>query len=147
MSNSNDSQLSDQQQLAIQALLLEPTIRRAALAIDVSERTIYRWFNEPPFKQALEISRRQALPAAIEELRVSTALAMRTLREVMGDHSASPSARVTAALSVLRAAGAPTTPDDGARAARPALGDNGDNGECHEMADFPDLSQNRVQSN
>jgi hypothetical protein len=107
-SNQN-AQLSEQQQTAVRALLLESTIRRAAVTVGVDERTVYRWLHEPAFKQALDEAREEAFQGVQCELRGAAALAAKTLREVMGDAGASPSARVGAALTVLRATGTSLT--------------------------------------
>ncbi len=44
--------LSPNQERAIIALLNEQTIGRAAAAVDVSQRTLYRWLDKPVFARA-----------------------------------------------------------------------------------------------
>ena len=64
------SGLSPRQDRALQALLQEPTIGRAAMAAGVGELTLYRWMQDPTFRTALLAARREAFGQGIEDLAV-----------------------------------------------------------------------------
>ena len=93
--------LSCRQRRFLQALLTSKTIREAARLAHVGERTAWRWLRDPTFKAEL----RQMQDAHLAEVtRVTVAgmtQALETLEAVMGDPSASPSAKVSAARTVL----------------------------------------------
>ena len=53
--------LTPTQTQAVRALLLNPTIKSAASAVGVNERTIRRWMKNPEFRFQVEQSQRDAL--------------------------------------------------------------------------------------
>lgn len=101
-SDDPDSTLNARQEAAIAALLTEHTIERAAEKAKVSPRTLYRWLDSPAFAAAYRKARRAAFNQAIALTQRFTPLAVNTLAKVMTDPSASASARVAAAASMLR---------------------------------------------
>jgi transposase len=60
--------LSEIQERGLVALLREKTIADAAAMIGVSERTIYNWLNEPPFRKAYHEARSSIMDAAIARM-------------------------------------------------------------------------------
>lgn len=96
--------LTGKQQKAVLALLAEPTIGEAAQAATISERTLYRWLNEPSFCQAYREARRGAVKLVTGRLQQVAGRAVTTLDEVMRDPIAPAPARVAAAKAVLELA-------------------------------------------
>ncbi len=101
MGNEIDN-LTTKQELAIVALLRESTVANAALACEASERTIYRWFQDPEFAKAYRRARREAFGHAVALTQRYAPLAVNTLASVMSDKNAPPHARVTAASNILK---------------------------------------------
>jgi hypothetical protein len=94
--------LSAKQDRAIQALLQEPTIGRAAAAAGVGERTLHRWLTEPVFRSAVLAARRQAFSHAIGLTARYVPVAVATLVKVMQDGTTPPAAKVTAAAVLMK---------------------------------------------
>ena len=94
--------LTARQGQAVDALLKEPTLGRAAAVAGVNERTLRRWLAEPMFKQAVLLARREAFGQAIGLTQKYAPVAVATLVKVMQDGSSAASAKVTAAGVLLR---------------------------------------------
>ena len=94
--------LTPRQGQAVEAMLREPTVARAAAAAGVNERTLRRWLAEPGFRAALLAARREAFGQAIGLTQRYAPVAVATLVKVMNDAGAAASARVTAAGVLLR---------------------------------------------
>ena len=93
------------QRKAIVALLEAPTIREAARLAGLPESSLYRWTaHNEAFQREWRAQVRLASHAARSRLRVLTAQAVDTLREVMTDTAAPHAARVAAARSILELA-------------------------------------------
>jgi hypothetical protein len=97
-----DAKLTPTQARAIAALMTAGSIGEAAKAVKVGERTLRRWLAEDAgFVAALDAAQRQALDAVVRRLTSLSVAAGGVLARVMGDESASSSARVRAADIVL----------------------------------------------
>jgi hypothetical protein len=96
--------MSRKQELAIAALLREPTIEAAAKAVGIAPITLLRWLQVPEFRVAYREARRQVVEGAIAYLQAATNEAVETLRKVMVDGEAPASSRVSAARIVLETA-------------------------------------------
>src|SRR3954471_2762497 len=94
--------LTAPQAKAIEALLQEPTVTRAAAAAGVNERSVRRWLEEPAFKRALLAARREGFAQAMSLTQKYAPVAVATLVKVMNDASSSASAKVTAAGVLLK---------------------------------------------
>lgn len=94
--------LSPRQELAISALLHEPTIARAAAAANVGERTLHKWLTQERFAEAYRRARRSVFEQAVSLTQRYASLAVQTLAKVMTDHSSPWNAKVAAATSMLR---------------------------------------------
>lgn len=95
--------LSAAQHRALAALLHENTIARAAEAAEVGERTLHRWLREDPsFVAAYRAARREAFGQAVGLTQRFASTAIGTLVRVMTDGSAPHTARVSAAVALLR---------------------------------------------
>ncbi|MCZ6835785.1 MAG: hypothetical protein O7G85_08430 [Planctomycetota bacterium] len=94
--------LNPKQERAILALLLEPTITKAAKTAEVSHRTLVRWLAEEEFNRLYRKARREAFSQAIGLTQHYAPLAVNTLATIMADTSAPSHARVTAASTLLK---------------------------------------------
>lgn len=99
--NTTDS-LGPQQEQAILALLAEPSVSKAAQACGVPERTLYRWMDEAVFSRAYHDARRKGFSHGIGLVHRYAPVAVQTLAKIMVDERAPCSARVAAALGLLK---------------------------------------------
>ena len=99
---STDTGLTTRQEQAIAALLTHPTIRDAARAVQIGERTLYRWLAEDAgFKQAYAAARRALLNQSIGRLQQTADHAVAMLQEIANDPTAPPTSRVAAGKTLL----------------------------------------------
>jgi len=83
------------------ALLSEPGLTSAAKAAGVGKATLWRWLQQPAFREAYRRARREAVEHARALLQQASGEAVETLREVMNDPDTPPAPRVSAARTVL----------------------------------------------
>lgn len=76
----------------------------AAQIAGVSESTLWRWLRDEAFHRAYMEARRKVVTQALSQLQAARGEAVDRLRAVMGDGDAAPSARVTAARTVMNLA-------------------------------------------
>ena len=93
------SQLDRKKQSAISALLTNPTIEKAAQAVGVSEKTLWRWLQLPEFSAAYQQARTEVLEQTISVLHKATGAAVAAL--VRNLKCGKPAVEVRAALGVL----------------------------------------------
>lgn len=93
--------LSKKKELAIAAVLKNPTLKDAAREVGISEPTLWRWMQIPAFQAALKEAKKQAVSGAVSKLSQICDEAVKNLRAIMNDKAAPPSARVSAAKTVL----------------------------------------------
>lgn len=86
---------------AIAALLIEPTIERAAAACGVGEKTLRRWLARPDFVERYRAARQEILTATVGELQRGALDAARVLRELLTNTATPAAIRVRAARSIL----------------------------------------------
>lgn len=94
--------LTTRQEQAIAAMLTEQTMAKAAEAAGVNVRTLNRWLRIPAFSAAYRTARRETFGQAIALTQRYSALAVNTLAKVMMDAASPTSAKVAAAVAVLR---------------------------------------------
>ena len=94
--------LTKKQEQAIIALIDEPTIAKAAERINMRERNLYRWLNDPDFVRAYRAARREAFAQAIALTQKYTPHAIATLARLMSDPGTPAGARVSAACAILK---------------------------------------------
>ena len=94
--------LTARHERAIIALLNEQTIGKAATTAGVSERTLYRWLDDPGFSRAYRKARREAFGQAIALTQRYAPLAVNTLAKIMTDQDAPAHAKASAATTLLR---------------------------------------------
>jgi len=92
------------QEQAIVALLENPTLEKAAAALDVSSVTLWRWMQKPEFQEAYRKARREAFAQSVARLQHASQAAVGTLLRVMTDRDAPAASRVRAADVVLQTA-------------------------------------------
>ncbi len=80
---SKETPLSAKQVQALPHLAIGQTLANTATAINVSERTIYRWFNDPVFREAYLELRQLEADIARAELRGLSLKAATTLSKAM----------------------------------------------------------------
>lgn len=93
--------LTRKKEAVIVALLLEPTLEKAAARVGISESTLWRWTQLESFQAAYREARREAVSQAIGALQRASSEAVETLRDIMKDTAAPATARVSAARSIL----------------------------------------------
>ena len=97
-----DSGLTARQEKALAALLDHPTIRDAARASQIGERTLYRWLAEDPrFKDAYAAVRRARLQQSIGRLQQTADDVVAALYQIVNDPDATSSSRVAAGKTLL----------------------------------------------
>lgn len=85
----------------LQALLTHRTIREAATAIDVSERTIYDYLKDAEFKSRYKAARDDLVSGVSNHLRERMHEAVNVIAEIMNDTETRPQVRLTAAKTIL----------------------------------------------
>jgi hypothetical protein len=100
----DNGRLTARQEKALLALLTESSIREAATASQVGERTLYAWLKEPVFAEAYRQARKEAVSRALGRLQQVAAAAVDTLHAVTTDTEAPAPARVNAAKIILELA-------------------------------------------
>lgn len=92
------------QEKALETLLVEPDLRKAAKRAGVGESTLYRWLKEPAFSDRYKELRKQAFDTVLHRLQASASEAVETLRSISADEEAPASSRVSAAKTILEMA-------------------------------------------
>ena len=95
------AKLPRKRQQAIVALIEHSTMKEAARAIGIGEATIHRWLKNESFLVAYREAKRRVVDHAITCLQKATGEAVRVLQEILSDPDKPPSARVTAARTIL----------------------------------------------
>ena len=93
--------ITRKQELAIAALVSEPSIGRAAEKVGIAKKTLWRWLQTDAFRTAFRKTKMELVRHAMAQIQAAMSEATETLRQVMVDMDATPSARVSAAKAVL----------------------------------------------
>lgn len=91
----------DRREKAIAALLSQPTIKQAAKAAGIGERTLHTYLDDPDFKREYQERRRNMLETACGVLTYNVGYAIAALLEITTDKRAGKIARVNAARTIL----------------------------------------------
>ena len=94
--------LNQRQQDAIIALLDELTVAKAAERLDIAESTLYRWLRDSDFARAYRDARRESFRHASSLTQRYAPLAVNTLAKILTDAEAAHSAKVSAAVAMVR---------------------------------------------
>lgn len=95
---------SRKEDIAVLALLTEPTMVKAAEKAGVSEATLWRWTQQEGFQQKYNEAKNQAIAQATARLRQAMTVAVDTLVEIAQDRKAQAMARVVASKTILESA-------------------------------------------
>ena len=93
--------LEPKQEKMLIAVLASPTFVGAAAASGISVNVLYRAMAEPAFKEAYAAARQDALTQAVGALQQAAGQATEILLGVMQADETPPSARISAARSIL----------------------------------------------
>jgi transposase-like protein len=96
--------LTQKQEKAICALLMERTIQDAAKRVGVTDGTLRRWMTDENFKADYARARADVTGQAIARVQSASTKAVDTLLEIMEDREKPASTRVTAAKCLLEMA-------------------------------------------
>ena len=77
------SRLAHKKELAVAALLTQPSVVAAVEQIGVSEKTVWRWLREPDFAEAFAQARREFLGLALARLQRAAGQATTRLMELL----------------------------------------------------------------
>ena len=102
MASGSHDNLDATQERAIIALLNHPTIREAAKSLDIGERTLHTWLDQPAFSSAYRRARRQAFAQAISLTQRYAPMAVQTLAKVASDPNVPAAAKVSASTALLK---------------------------------------------
>lgn len=94
--------MTKKQEQAIVALIGEPSIEKAAKSVGIGERTLFRWMTEAAFSAAYRAARREAFAQAIGLTQKYAPLAVNQLAKMIHDPATPPTARVSAAVALLK---------------------------------------------
>ena len=96
--------LSRKKEQAIKALLENDTHADAAKAAGIAEVTLWRWLQEPEFKEAFRSAKLRVLEEAITKLQKASGQAISALLAIVLNDQAPASARVSGAKIILETA-------------------------------------------
>jgi len=96
----DDGSLSRTQRRAIAALLTNRTIEDASTQSGVSQRSIYRWLQDPAFRVALAGAEGDAIDEAVRSLVVDLAVNHQTMQAIRDDPDNSAGVRLRAAATL-----------------------------------------------
>lgn len=100
--STENSELTEKQEMLITALLSLPTIEAASKAVGISDRTARRWFQLPHFQEAYRVAKSLAFDEALEGLRDHTKDAIDRIKSIMDGTEVDPAVRLRAAHIVLQ---------------------------------------------
>jgi len=101
--NQPTEEFTARQHKALAALLAEPSIRKAAEASGVPERTLYAWLKDTAFAAEYRVMRRDATSQAIARIQQFSGHAAATLVQLMASPNP-PAIRLAAASKILELA-------------------------------------------
>ena len=102
--NGHGEKWSRKKELAIAALLREPTISAAAKSIAVGESTLWRWLQRSDFKEDYRRARHEVVGHAVAQLQSATSEAVNTIFKIMTDSKVRANIRLGAAKSIMELA-------------------------------------------
>src|SRR5437016_3716175 len=90
--------VSRRKELAIAALLANPTVQGAAAAVGVNVRTLCEWLKQPAFKRAYAQAREEVLERTVARLLSVTAKAVEALERNLNCNHPGPEIRAAVAI-------------------------------------------------
>ena len=104
MKKGHGQKLSQKKEAAIMALLLQPTLEKAAAEVGIAKSTLHNWLKLDSFQSSYRAAKREAVGHAISTLQRASQYAVLTILEVVRDVTAPAGARVRAAQVILEQA-------------------------------------------
>jgi hypothetical protein len=95
------AKLTARQEQAIQALLTGANIKEAARYVQAGRTTLYRWLNDPAFRQAYQAAQERSHAWTVNRLQHIAAKAIQVLEQILDDAAVPALAKVEAARAVL----------------------------------------------
>jgi hypothetical protein len=86
---------------AIEALLEQPSVPKAAEASGVARTTLYRWMRDPMFSAAYYEARKQSVQQTVGRIHSASWAALQVLLQLMADPKMPPTVRFAAAAKIL----------------------------------------------
>jgi hypothetical protein len=77
--NATETGLTPKQEKAIEALLAQPTVEKAARLAGVNKVTIFRWLNDEQFSAVYRAARGRLLEGTLQSLQAASGDAVETL--------------------------------------------------------------------
>ena len=102
MSGFQDQGLTPQQEQCVIALLNEPTVAAAAKSVGVTDRTVYRWMDEPAFSRVYRKARRQGFSQAIGMAQKYAPHAVQCLMKLIADPACPHAVKATSSGMLLK---------------------------------------------
>lgn len=100
MSNKkNEKAVSDEEIIA--ALISNRTIKEAAAAVGIADRTIYDRMNDRDFRSAYKWAKTDIIRQAVFSINEKLAAAVESVAEIMNDTNANPAVRLQAAQTII----------------------------------------------
>jgi hypothetical protein len=100
--NINEDGLSVRQEKGVVALINETTVAAASRASGIGERTLHKWLKDPKFAAVYRRARREAFTMSVAMTQRYSPSAVNNLAKVMNDPASQHSARVNAAIALLK---------------------------------------------
>ncbi|MBI1354982.1 MAG: hypothetical protein GC160_11595 [Acidobacteria bacterium] len=97
-----DPPVTERQHRLIAALLDSHTLKAAAHAAEVAERTVYRWLKQRPFRDALQQARRERFCVSNALLHKLALDVPAQIAAILQDPATAPTTRIRALSTLLR---------------------------------------------
>jgi hypothetical protein len=94
------SNISTKKKTSISSLISSGSISEAAQEANVSERTIYRWMEEPVFRAALSKAESNVIDSSFRQLISDLGTNLTIMRDIRNDQTISSSIRLRAAIAL-----------------------------------------------
>jgi transposase-like protein len=93
--------LAVKKELAVAALISEPTISAAARKVGINRTTLLKWLKLPEFRESFNEAKRIVFGEAITQLQKGAWIASKSLVEIVEDKDVNASIKCTAASIIL----------------------------------------------
>ena len=95
------TKLTARQEQAIQALLTGVNVKEAAQHVQIGRTTLYRWLNDPVFRNAYHVAQERSQAWIMNRLQHLAAKALHVLEKILDDSEVPVLAKVEAARAIL----------------------------------------------
>lgn len=101
MADTSQKKLTARQLLALSALLTHASLKEAAEASGVGDRTLFRYLRDPQFAEIYQRARHEQLAQAVATLQTKASEAVNVLLQIATNEQAKATARVAAARALI----------------------------------------------